>query len=102
MTKIIPTVGRRLYMYFLPSEVIAYCYDMRHVTLDQPIDAGILYVHADGTINIMATDHYGTQRFFERVVLVENPTETNNDYWCQWMPYQIKAEAERVAKEPVT
>ena len=49
-----PTVGRRLYYW---SDVLNGVVDNL-----QPFDAGVLYVHPDGKVNLLVTTHEGAQR----------------------------------------
>jgi len=79
-----PTVGRRLY----------YWSHLHNGVLDpaQPFDAGVLFVHEDGRVNLMVTTHSGAQRI-ERNVEVRNPGEDRQGHeaaegYATWMPFQ--------------
>lgn len=95
-----PTIGRRV--YFWPTarwqgDVIDY---------KQPCDAGVVYVHADGTVNLSATDHYGHQHAvcgvpfgdFDRAK-IERETQMIEDArgYADWMPYQREQQAKDAA-----
>lgn len=81
-----PTVGRRLY----------YWSHLHNGVLDpaQAFDAGVLFVHEDGRVNLLVTTHAGAQRI-ERNVEVRNPGEDRQghgapDGYATWMPFQRK------------
>lgn len=61
---------------------------------EQAFDAGVLYVHADGRVNLLVTDHYGAQSSMHGVRLVNpSPTDQHNlmeNGYATWMPYQVK------------
>ena len=90
-----PTVGRRLY----------YWSHLHNGVLDpaQAFDAGVLFVHEDGRVNLLVTTHSGAQRI-ERNVEVRNPGEDRQGHeavegYATWMPFQRKQQ--QAAPEPV-
>jgi len=90
-----PTVGRRLY----------YWSHLHNGVLDpaQAFDAGVLFVHEDGRVNLLVTTHSGAQRI-ERNVEVRNPSEDRQGHeavegYATWMPFQRKQQ--QAATEPI-
>ena len=84
----IPTVSRRL--WFWPT---THCLDapFRQLDPNQPCDAGVIFVHPDGRVNVIATDHRGIQAAFYNVEVraADAPREENpSEAYAQWMPYQ--------------
>lgn len=87
MTAIVPTIGRRL--YYTPSQ-----YDVtagiQQLDTAQKLDAGIVFIHPDGTLTLSVTDHCGSQFVRAAVPLVQEgetpPTEVG---YAEWMPYQL-------------
>lgn len=60
----------------------------------QAFDAGVLYVHADGRVNLLVTDHFGEQRVVHGAAL-RNPSPQDQHRlqefsYATWMPYQVK------------
>jgi hypothetical protein len=81
-----PTIGRRV--WFRVNEATA---KARNITVfdDQPLDAGIVYVHSDRMVNLSVTDHFGVQHAVTSVDLIQDGDSTENrGMWCEWMPYQ--------------
>lgn len=100
MSHTVPTIGRRV--WFFASETTCENFGLTRLETCTPFDAGVLYVHLDGTVNVQVTDHLGATAFFEYVELVQDvPTEETaktKEYWCEWMPYQTKKHAEEASK----
>lgn len=85
---ILPTVGRRV--WFWPT---THCLDNGFRQLDpkQPCDAGVIYVHPNGRVNVMATDHRGlTVAFYDVEIMPANHVQEGppSAPFAQWMPYQ--------------
>lgn len=93
MTRIIPTVGRKL--YFEPNGAQG----PDHRMDNQPIDATVLWVAplADGEtgpykLNLFTIDHSGFQAVKLGVPLIQAPYDQPLDKgtaYCYWMPYQV-------------
>jgi len=92
MPRSVPTIGRRIWYWPATNEDDS----AEGICLDnsQPYDAGIVYVHADGTVNLGITDHTGDYFTNENV----NITDEATPGCAQWMPYQEKKAAEEAAK----
>lgn len=91
-----PTVGRRLYYW---SDVLNGVVDNL-----QPFDAGVLYVHPDGKVNLLVTTHEGAQRVMRGVEVFNPPRGKDLDHhgwesYATWMPFQRKQQ--QAAPEPV-
>lgn len=101
---IIPTIGRKLWLWRNGTERTAYeqskAQGIDH-PLDQPLDASICYTHNNNLINVTAADRYGVLTAYTQVALIQDGepwTEATGKH-CSWMPYQqgqAKAQAERV------
>lgn len=88
MPVMVPTVGRRL--WFWPCSTLM-DKGFRQLDPKQPCDAGVIYVHPDGTVNVMATDHRGVQVAFHNVPVLPADALRGDDpsaAYAQWMPYQ--------------
>jgi len=100
MTRIAPTVGRKLYFYPGGDTSV-------HKLDDQPVDATIIYVWPQSDpsqpqyLNLHVIDHTGTQQTKTSVPLVQDgegaPVIGN---YAMWMPFQVgQAKAQN---EPAT
>lgn len=97
MSKISPTVGRKLYFY--PNG------DTAVKQLDsQPVDATVLYVHPDSGItsdyllNLLVVDHVGNAAFKSKVRLVQDGEDDPTvGFYARCMPYQIGQAAKQAA-----
>lgn len=90
---ITPTVGRKV--WFKPGKFR----DLPHGLVllpvnyedDQPLDATVVYVHDDHTVNLLVVDHVGNQFPFESVHLVQPSDQCcPAGHRAEWMPYQVK------------
>lgn len=98
MSKITPTVGRKLYFY--PNG------DTAVKQLDpQPVDATVLYVHPDSGIasdyllNLLVVDHIGNAAFKSKVRLVQDgDADPTVGFYARWMPYQVGQAAKQAAE----
>lgn len=104
-TIIKPTVGRRV--WFRPSAAfLANNPALTQFNPEQPMDAGIVYVHHDHMVNLIVTDHVGMTFQAPSVPLLAGqyePAEDGDVYCCcEWMPYQKgqAAKADAAAKAP--
>jgi hypothetical protein len=93
MTKIKPSVGRKIYYYPKGNESIPGIGNAFNKG-DQPFDATIVYVHSDDRVNLFVSDHDGnvfTKRHVEIVAAgMSVPSETG---YAQWMEYQVNQQA---------
>jgi hypothetical protein len=81
---IIPTVGR--IVYFRPGEGAK---SRMNILGDQPCKADVLFVHPDGTVNLLVIDHRGCGLVKENVLLIQDgDTPPEGLSYCEWMPYQ--------------
>lgn len=91
---IVPTIGRRVWYY--PSD-----YDrglsankpesVIQGNIDQPCDAGVVYVHSETLVNLFVTDHNGYTHRRTSVTLVQPGQEPPSaGSYCTWMPYQVQ------------
>ena len=99
-----PTVGRRV--WFRPSaEFLASNPTLTQFNPEQPMDAGIVYVHHDHMVNLIVTDHVGKTIQVPSVPLLAGqyePAEDGDVYCCcEWMPYQKGQAAKTEAAEKV-
>lgn len=88
MIQITPTIGRRI--WYRPS---AQDLDLGMTQIDaaQALDAGIVFVHDDETVNLSIVDHVGTQFARHGVKITEVAVE--GEAFAQWMPYQVSGVA---------
>ncbi len=79
-----PTIGRRV--WYRPNDSDR---TTMNVLDDQPLDAGVVYVHNDRLVNLVVTDHVGVVHKRPGVKLVQADDEGDSDGgFCEWMPYQ--------------
>lgn len=90
------TVGRRV--YYWPTNEELEGWDIKYVDSGQPWDAGVLFVHADGTINVQVTDYFGEVMTLEECVFTG--TAEKKQGACSWMPYQAAQQREQAAQVP--
>lgn len=98
-TVIKPTVGRRV--WFRPSAAfLASNPILTQFNPEQPMDAGIVYVHHDHMVNLIVTDHVGKTMAVPSVPLLAGQYVAGEDAdvycCCEWMPYQ-KGQAAKAA-----
>lgn len=85
-----PTIGRRIWYY--PRAT-----DSAMTTLDRnmPMDAGIVYVHGDGKVNLLVTDHLGNTFARKYVPIIPQGRMCDSlAGYARWMPYQVKTETD--------
>ena len=90
-TVIKPTIGRRV--WFRPSAAfLASNPILTQFNPEQPMDAGIVYVHHDHMVNLIVTDHVGKTLAVPSVPLLAGHYVADEDTdvycCCEWMPYQ--------------
>ena len=90
-TIIKPTIGRRV--WFRPSAAfLASNPILTQFNPEQPMDAGIVYVHHDHMVNLIVTDHVGKTLAVPSVPLLAGHYVADEDTdvycCCEWMPYQ--------------
>lgn len=101
----VPTVGRKL--YYIPSESdltnpVAMQVLVKEGITD-PLDATIIAVHEERTINILVVDIFGQLFPKTNVTLYGDVTPAEGGGYAVWMPYQLGVEkeaAENKAAEP--
>ena len=86
-----PTIGRRV--WFRPSAAfLASNPILTQFNPEQPMDAGIVYVHHDHMVNLIVTDHVGKTLAVPSVPLLAGHYVADEDTdvycCCEWMPYQ--------------
>jgi len=86
-----PTIGRRV--WFRPSAAfLASNPILTQFNPEQPMDAGIVYVHHDHMVNLIVTDHVGKTLAVPSVALLAGHYVADEDTdvycCCEWMPYQ--------------
>lgn len=86
-----PTIGRRV--WFRPSAAfLASNPILTQFNPEQPMDAGIVYVHHDHMVNLIVTDHVGKTLAVPSVPLLawHYVADEDADVYCccEWMPYQ--------------
>ena len=104
-TVIKPTIGRRV--WFRPSAAfLASNPILTQFNPEQPMDAGIVYVHHDHMVNLIVTDHVGKTLAVPSVPLLAGHYVADEDTdvycCCEWMPYQkIQAAKTEVADKGI-
>ena len=102
---VIPTVGRKVWFRPNGSMQKMPCADGRVVlpefcSIEQPMDATVIFVHGPRMVNLDITDHIG-QRFVARSVtlLQDGDCIPDTGFYCEWMPYQTaQAKKEHVVR----
>lgn len=86
MASITPTVGR--IVWFRPNG--QHFERLHEFDTQQPMAAQVLFVHEDGPVNLLVTDHAGYTRPLMRVHLMQEdgPTLADGQCFAEWMPYQ--------------
>lgn len=83
-----PTIGRRVYYKPTQDELEAEGWVNEYKDCKQPMDAGIIFVHDDETVNLLVTDWVGDQ-YYKELVQLTSTTFPSEGCWF-WMPYQVK------------
>lgn len=85
MNVITPTIGRKVW-YYPNGEAPG----LMEAVDKSPMDATVVYVWSNGTVNLVVNDHYGRHWAFESVMLRQHdqPAPTQEHY-CEWMPFQV-------------
>lgn len=80
-----PTIGRRV--WFFPGHQPRIPVDA--IDPDQPMDAGIVFVHSDRMVNLDVCDHHGNHYGIQSVrLLQEGEDAPTSEEFAVWMPYQ--------------
>lgn len=87
---ITPTVGRKV--WFHPGQDHS---EMNQLS-DQPLDATVLFVHDEHSVNLMVIDHMGHGHFVDKAHLVQPDDSLAPGSYANWMPFQV----EQMRKEP--
>ncbi len=99
---IIPTIGRKVWLWMSGADRLAYeqaiAEGIKHPEV-QPLDASICYTHDDITITVTAVNRCGVVTAHESVELIQEgtPWDEQTGKHCQWMPYQVAAAAASAA-----
>lgn len=86
MPTITPTIGRRVWAW--QGEFTG----LTAVAPNQPFDAGIIFVHLDGKVNLAVTDHIGNTATSFAVELRDPKGDSHGKedrLYATWMPYQM-------------
>lgn len=80
-----PTVGRRVWYWSDDADI------GNIISRNQPFDAGIVYVHGNGRVNLAVTDHRGNvfPRTDVRLVTPGDVEPLHGHGVAQWMPVQV-------------
>lgn len=109
-----PTVGRRIWYFPCGLDKAGIALDPRgrnlpmQVNGDEPLDAGIIAVWPDGTVNLAIFDIIGNQHARAKVFIADEAIAKNvglvGSGLASWMPYQVsQAKAQEIgAAGPVT
>lgn len=89
-----PTVGRKVW-YFHSAEH-AHGHEAGTAKL-QPLDATVLFVHDERTVNLLVSGHQGEQEFVPSVHLRQDGEDMPVGAHASWMPYQVKQAEKAVA-----
>lgn len=92
-----PTVGRKVWYWpHLVDDAT-----MNAVDSEQPLDATVLFVHDDRTVNLQIIDHMGHPHTLIQAVLRQPEDDKPSDEgYAEWMPYQVgQAEKHELAKD---
>ena len=81
---ITPTIGRKVWFYPGTDR------GKFAVIGDQPLDATIVFVHDDRTVNLSVVDHAGRHTCVSGAHLVQPGDQSGPSCRAEWMPYQIK------------
>lgn len=99
MSRIEPTIGRKLYFYPAGDPSVQR-YD------DQPIDATIVYVwtktapDAPQFLNLLITDHSGVTQVKTSVPLIQaDEAEPTHGFYAKWMPFQVGQAARQLSQQ---
>lgn len=91
----IPSVGRR--MHYRGGHGLNNLDAGKPAAEQQPMDAGVVYVLDESTVNVIVTDH-GGQLVARNAVQVRQPHEPIPDgEYVEWMEYQNKKHAQDAA-----
>lgn len=94
----VPTIGRRMYFFTKHPEK----FNLTTLDATEPFDAGVIFAHPNGWVNVQVTDHVGNTKTFEFVeVLHEHEAGWEKPFWVEWMPYQKEQAAKQETKSPV-
>lgn len=89
-----PTIGRKV--WYWPGVHGAATFNI--LDEKQPLDATVIYVHNDRSVNLLVVDHVGQTHDLRGVVLAQPEDDReklvfSNQYagLAEWMPYQVGA-----------
>jgi len=78
-----PTVGRKVWYRPAKGEAMVCNSD------DQPMDATIIYVWNDRTVNLVVHDHGGSVHMRRSTLLLQGDEQYDPvTGFCEWMPFQ--------------
>lgn len=84
MSNIVPTIGRRI--WFWPNRINLEVFTQQDDA--QALDAGVIYVHPSGNVNLLVTDHIGYSEAVIDVAILPEGEQALHSGKAQWMPYQ--------------
>jgi hypothetical protein len=92
-----PTIGRKLWLYIstdkMPGALLS----------NQPLDATVVHVNEDGTVNLCFFTHNGNNGFLPSIPLYD-PKESDShmgggNHYATWMPYQAAQAKKQLAEK---
>lgn len=89
----LPTIGLRMWFRALYPASLG----MTSISAEQAFDAGVVYVHTDGSVNLSVTDHVGKVHKMLNVPVPADPENHDHGFWVEWMPYQKEQAAKQEA-----
>jgi hypothetical protein len=100
MTRIKPTVGRKLYFYPNGDKTVNSLDD------SQPIDATIIFVWSEAIVSLHIVDHLGGMQMRPSVHLIQDndpiPAPGGGGY-AKWIPFQVgQAKAQEAPQAPAS
>lgn len=98
MSHITPTIGRKV--WFRPLGIgYTDAGPVHSLDADQPMDATVIHVHQDGTVNLLVVDHMGCIHPMRGIALRQADDEAPSQPYCEWMPYQVSQAAKHEPAE---
>lgn len=93
-----PTIGRRVWYWPRKGDPKS-----PFTVLDpgQALDAGVIFVHDDRTVNLSVTDHQGSTHAVHGAFLAQEGDAVPGDGgFAEWMPYQTGQAKKEAAQTP--
>lgn len=91
-----PTIGRKV--WYRPSLYDKSAPDSMSCSMGQPLDATVVYVHGDRTVNLVIFDASGDMHKRSSVQLLQDDDSSyfSGAAYAEWMPYQTAQAAKEV------